>query len=123
MNLSALFWIVLVLSGIAGCAPGKPSASAPAPPVSTAVATSRGKILAVHKVPPAGAQDPWRAILSPTRATLRPASAGTESPVEFIVRTDDGATLSIVQPSQPGLRAGSRVIVLFGETARLAPAG
>lgn len=40
---------------------------------------------------------------------------------EFIVRADDGATLSIVQPNDLKFHAGQRVAILHAEATRLAP--
>ncbi len=42
---------------------------------------------------------------------------------EFIVRADDGATLSIVQANTASFRTGDRVVILRDDTARLAPPG
>ncbi len=42
---------------------------------------------------------------------------------EFIVRTDDGAILSVVQTNEAGFHVGDRVIILRGEQARLARPG
>ncbi len=39
---------------------------------------------------------------------------------EYVVRTDDGATLAIVQAADPGLRPGAFVTVSRGEQATLA---
>ena len=43
--------------------------------------------------------------------------------MEFIVRADDGATLSIVQTNEPGFRKGDRVIILRDDRTRLARPG
>ena len=40
--------------------------------------------------------------------------------VEYVVRTDDGATLAIVQPDTTGLRPGASVTVIRGDRATLA---
>jgi hypothetical protein len=49
--------------------------------------------------------------------TVRPVPAGG---VEYVVRTDGGATLAIVQPDTTGLRPGASVAVIRGERAALA---
>ena len=48
---------------------------------------------------------------------------GSRSLVEFIVRVDDGATLSIVQTNEPGFRTGDRVVILRDDRTRLARPG
>ena len=59
------------------------------------------------------------------RASLLTGGSGrndtTQALVEFIVRADDGATLSIVQPNDADLRTGDRVLVERGDQTRLAP--
>jgi outer membrane lipoprotein SlyB len=40
--------------------------------------------------------------------------------MEYVVRTDDGATLAVVQPADPVLRAGVPVAIARGERATLA---
>jgi len=40
---------------------------------------------------------------------------------EFIVRADDGATLSIVQPNDLKFRAGDRVVIMHAAQTHLAP--
>ena len=45
---------------------------------------------------------------------------GNGSQVEFIVRSDEGATLSIVQANEPGFRKGDRVVILRDDRTRLA---
>ena len=48
---------------------------------------------------------------------------GNPSLMEFIVRVDDGAVLSIVQTNEPGFRKGDRVIILRGDQTRIARPG
>jgi outer membrane lipoprotein SlyB len=47
----------------------------------------------------------------------RPVPAGG---VEYVVRTDDGTTLAIVQPATPGLRPGAFVTMVRGDRTILA---
>jgi outer membrane lipoprotein SlyB len=49
--------------------------------------------------------------------TLRQVPAGD---MEYVVRTDDGATLAVVQPADPVLRAGVPIAIARGERATLA---
>jgi outer membrane lipoprotein SlyB len=46
-----------------------------------------------------------------------PTPAGS---AEYVVRTDDGATVAIVQAADPALRPGASVIIGRGERATLA---
>ena len=56
----------------------------------------------------------WAALLAGSDSSDRGAS------VEFIVRTDGGAILSVVQGNESGFHAGDRVVILHGDRARLA---
>ncbi len=74
-----------------------------------------GTILSVHTIPAAGQAALWRLLdtgAAPDSATAAPLA-------EFIVREDDGTTVSIVQDNALGLRAGDRVSVVRGERAHL----
>jgi hypothetical protein len=95
------------------CAPANPPRMA-VPPASFVA----GHILLLRSVDPPSADGPLRAVL------FEDASAASQgAPVEFIVRTDDGATLSVVQDNGLGFRAGERVLILRGKRARLARPG
>jgi hypothetical protein len=91
---------------------------APATPPKTAVQPASfvmGRILLARPVSAPAADGPLRAVLFEDVS-----GAGQDEPVEFIVRTDDGTTLSIVQDNQPGFHAGDRVMILRDDHARLA---
>ena len=66
---------------------------------------------------------PWRAALLAAASTGGSATDRTAPLTEFIVRADDGATLSIVQANQLNLRAGDRVVIRYQPTAQLARPG
>ena len=54
------------------------------------------------------------------------AGGGTDQPApitEFIVRADDGATLSIVQSNKLDLRTGDRVVIRYEPTVQLTRPG
>jgi hypothetical protein len=70
--------------------------------------------LAVRPVRP---EDPRTASLLRVGPDLVPTPTGN---AEYVVRTDDGTTLAIVQPADPGLRPGALVILSQGERATLA---
>ena len=103
------------LSGVSGCAPPTPSKPAAAPAVANA-----GTILSMRAVSARAGDGPLRTALLIDGAAPRDAS---QKLVEFIVRADDGATLSIVQGNEAGFRTGDRVIIRRDEIARLARPG
>ena len=98
---------------LAMCAPA-PSSKVLVPPAPFA----SGRILLARPVAAPAADGPLRAVLFEEAG-----GAGQAAPVEFIVRTDDGLTLSIVQDNGPGFQAGDRVVILRGDRARLARPG
>jgi hypothetical protein len=103
---SSLIAVVLLFAA-ASCAP-----MAPAPATGTSAAVAGGAtVLAVRPIAPVAgdADGGWRAaLLDGASESGSPTPAGA-SLAEFIVRVDDGATLSIVQPNVAGLRVGDRV--------------
>ena len=105
-----------VLVGIAGCAP----ASVPRVAVQPAATGAGGIILSMRAVTS-------HASMQPLQAALRANGVGSDDPrqslVEFIVRGDNGATLSIVQANDAGFHAGDRVVILRDTTAHLARPG
>jgi outer membrane lipoprotein SlyB len=111
----AIYLLSLVMLGLAGCAPANP----PKPAVQPA-SVAMGTILSTRAVNSHAGSDSVRAAL------LAGGSApgdGDRSLVEFIVRADDGATLSIVQSNESGLRNGDRVTILRDDRTRLARPG
>jgi hypothetical protein len=99
-------------AGIAGCAPAAPpKAAVQAAPAGT------GTILAIREVGRHAAVEPLRAALL---ADGSGHDGGNGPQVEFIVRSDDGATLSVVQANEPGFRKGDRVVILHDDRTRLA---
>ena len=115
MRLTRYLLGLVTLAGIAGCAPANPP-KAPVQPASI----SAGTILSMRPVGPRGSVEPLRAALL---ADGGGHDDGNRSLVEFIVRADDGATLSIVQTNEPGFRKGDRVIILRDDRTRLARPG
>jgi len=115
LRLARYLLSLVMLAGIAGCAP----ASTPTPAVQpTPVGT--GTILSMRAVEP-------HADVEPLRAALLTDGSGqgddNRAMVEFIVRADDGATLSIVQSNAAAFRKGDRVVILHGDRTRLARPG
>ena len=75
---------------------------------------AQGTILSVHAVPAAARLAVWPLLGGDTSP-----AASDASMAEFILREDDGATISIVQDNGLGLRAGDRVAIVHGERAHL----
>jgi hypothetical protein len=81
----------------------------------TALAGMPGTILALRPVASA-TPGPARILLS---SPGTPGVLADEHSFEFIVRTESGTTLSIVQPQTNGLHAGERVSILRGAETRI----
>ncbi|MGA3399795.1 MAG: hypothetical protein ABSC95_11290 [Acetobacteraceae bacterium] len=111
MSLRPASFCALLL--LAGCA------TLPEPPVAKAQAAPpagmHGTILAMRPVPAA----------SPGPARLLLSSLGTQGAFvaghvfEFIVRTEGGTMISIVQPDAIGLHPGERVSIVQGAETRI----
>ena len=115
---------LLTASLLTGCAPTRPpvvmqqSAVAPAGP---AYAT----VVAVRDIPASGAggNNPRSAVLT-AMGLAQTAEQGASS--EIVVRTEDGAALSVVEPDAANpaanLKVGAKVMVVRGGLLRLVPA-
>jgi outer membrane lipoprotein SlyB len=103
------------LVGVAGCTAGNPAKVVVQP-----TPVGAGTILSMRAVIPHADAAPLRAELLGGGGTH---DDGDQALVEFIVRADDGATLSIVQTNEPGFRNGDRVIILRDDRTRLARPG
>ncbi len=107
---AAIVWrlaVVALTVAAASCAP-----VTPAPATGAAAAVGGAVVLTVRPIV-AVPEDTggWRAaLLNGAGESGGPAAPGA-SLAEFIVRVDDGATLSIVQPNPDGLRVGERVVL------------
>jgi hypothetical protein len=115
LRLASYLPTLVILAGVAGCAPVSP----PKPPAQSAP-VGAGVILSMRTVDLRSGIDPVRAALGVDGSGQ---DDGNRSLVEFIVRSDDGATLSIVQTNQPGFRKGDRVVILRDGRTRLARPG
>ena len=122
MHTSAFRPVVLALVVLAGCTSPAPIATkqSPAPPPTP---LSAGIILSMRAIGGSAAATPWRAALL---ATASGGGGGDERPApltEFIVRADDGATLSIVQSNKLDLHTGERVVIRYEPAAELTRPG
>jgi outer membrane lipoprotein SlyB len=118
------------LLGVSACAPsaGKPAATGEAisraSPISHGVVVSRRPIGAVASTGTlAGGKDVRGSILGAVGGGL-PGGADPASPpvFEFIVREDNGQTVSVVQADEGQLRPGERVVLSMGGRTRLSRA-
>jgi outer membrane lipoprotein SlyB len=123
MRRSALYAGLFVLVGMTGCAPtNQPAVRTQAPP--TSVPGSAGTIVWMRSVAEPSGSEGWRTALLAVAAKTNAADGGEAAPlVEFIVRADDGAILSVVQGNDVGLRPGDRVVILYEGSTHLARPG
>ncbi len=77
-----------------------------------------GRILSMRSVYSPAAADAMRAALLGSGSTPEKVSHPL---TEFIVRTDDGPMMSIIQTNEPGFHVGDRVIILHRDRTQLAP--
>jgi outer membrane lipoprotein SlyB len=101
------------LLGLAGCAAHHAERDARAPAVAPAAKLGYATIVAARQSGIEGTR-----ILAAIGLTPASAPAG-RGEIEFIVRTEDGATLSVVQVDRENLRPGERVAVMSGARTRL----
>jgi outer membrane lipoprotein SlyB len=113
---SALIWLAAYGVAVTGCAKQSEVGHTAAAPVTNSLT---GTILTLRTVAGRGGQEPWRAALlaDATASTVPDAAPLTE----FIVRADNGATLSIVQRNEPSFHQGDRVIILQDTRTHLLP--
>ena len=110
---------LLMLSGVAGCAPGNTSATNAAVTAASQAKVSTGTILSMRAVKVSNNSAAWRAgLISEARATTL-APDDTQPRMEFIVREDGGATISVVQSNELGLHPGDRVAIQRDNETRL----
>lgn len=112
---------MIILAGIAGCAPQPviaPKSQSIVPPPTAANAT----ILSMRKVVANGNGNAWRGALL-GNSSGGAAKTDPQSTVEFIVRADDGATLSIVERNAANFHPGDRVVIQRDDETHLVPPG
>jgi outer membrane lipoprotein SlyB len=104
---------LLALLGIAACANAVTNTANPATAIPHSVSTGEGIILSLRAVAVRDERDPWRvALLADTSGAATAVNDGNSRLTEFIVRIDDGSTISVVQNNEPGFRVGDRVRVV-----------
>jgi outer membrane lipoprotein SlyB len=114
---------LLAMVVFVGCAQ---PATNPVPATATArpIASAEGTILSMRPIAVRSDRAPWRiALIADASAATAITADGNIELTEFIVRTGDGATISIVQPDAPGFRPGDRIVILRNGPARIARPG
>jgi outer membrane lipoprotein SlyB len=117
---------LIALLGVSACAPGNTGGASTAGAISGAERGTYGVI--VSRRPIAGAEHPGAAGRDVRASILGAVGAAAgqgaeQAAFEFIVREDDGQTVSVVQTDEAGLRPGDRVLLSMGTRTRLSRAG
>jgi len=111
---------LMVVLALSGCAPARPPLSQPQAGLSAAAVFAT--VAAVRPIPALGGSvnDPQAAILAAMGVSVAPGGAASE----IVLRRDDEATESVVQPTTAAdLAPGERVMVVPGGSGqRLVPA-
>ena len=116
---------LLMAIGLVGCATVTPPVLEAQGSKQAAVVPTGPDYATVAAVRPirvfaAAADDPQAAILAAMNGSDSAAAPGSASS-EIIVRTDNGETLSVVQPDSSRLTPGERVMIVPGGLPRLVP--
>jgi outer membrane lipoprotein SlyB len=116
--------VLAALVGVSACAPGATSPTQPGP-IGGAGRGSYGVIVSCRPIEAAAGGGDVRGVI--LGAVGGPAGSGAgqgaaEAVFEFIVREDNGQTLSVVQTNAAGLRPGERVVLSMSPRARLSRA-
>jgi hypothetical protein len=114
MQLSTGTLCVLLIAVAACAAPSPPPAAQGAPSRPAPKFVEHGTILAIHPVP---AEDPRTARI--LLARLGDATPADGHSVEYILRDQDGTTISVVQADVDGLQPGDRVSIRRGARTRI----
>ncbi len=146
----AAFVGILVLLGVAGCAATNTNTTVPAAAIGQPASVSYGTILAERPVTISGSNNGMGAlagaavggtagsfiggdvrsnILAAIGGALIGGLAGNTiqnemtngSATEFIIREDNGRTISVVQSNELRLQPGQRVMIIHGAETQLAP--
>lgn len=117
----------LALAGCASVPAGKITTGRAEAPINRAAGATYGTIVATHRPAPSGriGSDTIDAkILTALGEAPDPLPEGgtnNDTEREFIVREDDGQTVSVMQGDQPSLTPGERVLVVRGSETRILP--
>jgi hypothetical protein len=104
---------------MAGCAPTNVTVSGSPSTTATTKTAGTGRILSMRKVTGQSSSAPWRTALLVDAGGARATNISDSASTEFIVRTDDGATISVVQTNDTGFRTGDRVVILRDDRTHL----
>jgi outer membrane lipoprotein SlyB len=120
LQLLRVIVVLFATASVAACTATTTPASLSSGAAPRAAIANGGTILSMRSVSVQSNDASWRAALLASAGGSGGAADGTsKSLVEFIVRTDDGSTLSVVQPNEAGFHNGDRVIILRNDQTRL----
>lgn len=117
----------LALAGCASVPASKITAGRAEAPINRAAGAIYGTIVAAHRPAPSGrtGSDTIDAeiltAVGEARDPLPDGGTNNDTEREFIVREDDGRTVSVMQGDQPYLTPGQRVLVVRGNETRILP--
>jgi outer membrane lipoprotein SlyB len=115
---------LVALLGIAGCAQVSTNATGSAAAVAHPSASREGTILSMRPVTLRSNRAPWSiALLATASGAMAVGDDASRELTEFIVRTDAGSTISIVQTNELGFRPGDRILVLHDDHTHIARPG
>jgi outer membrane lipoprotein SlyB len=115
---------LLGLLGAGACTPANLNTSSAGTAVPDHATVSLGTILSMRTVTAPDGGSPLQAgLLADAGGAMTPNDTSNRPVMEFIVRQDDGAIISIVQSNQLGFSPGDRVSILRDNRARLARPG
>jgi outer membrane lipoprotein SlyB len=115
---------LLALLGIAGCSQAVTNATGPVAAAPRAEPPRAGTILSMRPVTLRDDRAPWHVALLAAASGSTPAGGDAgRKPTEFIVRTDAGTTISVVQTDEFGFRPGDRIIILHSDHTHIARPG
>jgi outer membrane lipoprotein SlyB len=115
---------LLALLGIAGCAQVMPDTTGPAQSSVRALPSREGIILSMRPVTTRGDRARWGvALLAAASGPTVASDDAPRQPTEFIIRTDAGSTISVVQTDEFGFHPGDRIIILHDDHTHLGRPG
>jgi outer membrane lipoprotein SlyB len=124
LQLLRVIVVLFAAASAAACTATTTPASLSSGVAPRAAIANGGTILSMRSISAQSSDSLWRAALLASAGGSGDATdGGRKSLIEFIVRTDDGSTLSVVQPNEAGFHNGDRVIILRNYQTRLVRPG
>ena len=115
---------MVAVLGVGACASANNRASGTEAAVAQPAKAGLGTILSVRTVTAPDGGSVWQAaLLADAGGVTTPGAGGGRPVMEFIVRQDDGAIISVVQSNVLGFHPGDRVSIQRADRVRLARPG